>query len=67
MKNKPFTHTPSLEDLIYFSHLSARKKLEWLKDANEFVNNFVPAKKRRAWERFQQKQRLYSKENNDNG
>lgn len=53
MKNKPYTFIPSKDNLLYFSKLSARQKLEWLEEVNEFVNTFVPKDMREAWERFE--------------
>jgi hypothetical protein len=52
MKSKAYTFIPSQENLIRFSKLSARQKLEWLAEANGFINKFVSGKKRKAWERF---------------
>jgi len=41
MKHKEFALTISREKLMDVKDLSPEDKLEWLGEANEFVNNFV--------------------------
>lgn len=45
-----YSHRLSKEKLIEFLGFSAEAKLEWLEEANKFVNEFVPPEKRRRWE-----------------
>lgn len=48
----PFSFRLSKEKLREFQGLSAEAKLQWLEDANSFVNEFVSPEKRRKWEEF---------------
>ena len=43
------THVLSKEKIEEFSHLTAEDRLNWLEEANEFVNNFVDPEARRIW------------------
>jgi len=47
-----YSHRLSKEKLREFLGFSAEAKLEWLEEANKFVNEFVPPEKRRRWEEF---------------
>ena len=40
------------EQIDRFRNLTAKEKLEWLQEINEFVNTFVPAQKRKRWEEY---------------
>ncbi len=57
MKNKPYTFIPEPEHLNQFSNLSARLKLEWLQEANQFVNDFVSNDKKKKWAKFKEQTR----------
>ena len=48
----PFSFRLSIEKLREFQGISAEAKLQWLEDANSFVNEFVSPEKRRKWEEF---------------
>jgi len=47
-----YSHRLSKEKLREFLGFSAEAKLEWLEEANKFVNEFVPSEKRKRWEEF---------------
>ncbi|MEW6675214.1 MAG: hypothetical protein AB1348_04265 [Nitrospirota bacterium] len=47
-----FSFRLSKEKLRECLGLSAEAKLEWLEEANKFVNEFVPPEKRKKWEKF---------------
>lgn len=47
-----YSHRLSKEKLREFLCFSAEAKLEWLEEANKFVNEFVPLEKRKRWEEF---------------
>jgi len=49
---EPFSFRLSIEKLREFQGISAEAKLQWLEDANRFVNEFVSPDKRRRWEEF---------------
>lgn len=49
-KKALYSHRLSKEKLREFLGFSAEAKLEWLEEANKFVNEFVPPEKRRRWE-----------------
>ncbi len=49
---EPYTFIPSAGYLKELSRLSPRLKLEWLEEANEFINKFVSRKKKKKWEKF---------------
>ena len=48
----PFFHRISGETLLLFRGASAEAKLQWLQDANEFVQEFVSEEKRLKWAAF---------------
>jgi hypothetical protein len=48
----PFCFRISKEKLKEFRNLSAETKLQWLEEANMFVNEFVSPEKLRRWEDF---------------
>jgi len=48
----PFSFRLSKEKLKEFQGLSAEAKLQWLEEANMFVNEFVSPEKLRRWEKF---------------
>jgi hypothetical protein len=48
----PFSFRLSKEKLKEFQGLSAEAKLQWLEEANMFVNEFVSPEKLRRWEEF---------------
>ncbi len=59
MGNKPtnskaggFVHWVSRENLVRFKDASAEAKLQWLEEANEFVNTFVSPRKRQLWQQL---------------
>jgi len=47
-----FCYRFTRETLDRFKGMSAGMKLEWLEEANEFVNKFVSSSKRRYWEKI---------------
>jgi len=49
---KSFAFRPSTEALKHFKNASAEAKLNWLEEANRFVNEFVPAKKLERWNKI---------------
>jgi hypothetical protein len=49
---EPFSFRLPKEKLKEFQGLSAEAKLQWLEDANTFVNEFVSPEKHRKWEEF---------------
>jgi len=51
-RKKPFVFRPSPETLKYFKDASAEAKLNWLEEANRFVNEFVPASKLERWKKI---------------
>ena len=48
----PFSFRLSKEKLKEFQGISAEAKLQWLEEANRFVNKFVSPEKLRKWEEF---------------
>lgn len=44
-----YTHVLSWEKIDEFSHLTPEDRLNWLEEANEFVNTFVDPEARRIW------------------
>jgi len=48
----PFSFRLSKEKLKEFQGISAEAKLQWLEEANSFVNEFVSPEKLRRWEEF---------------
>ncbi|MFA4920466.1 MAG: hypothetical protein WC581_14665 [Thermodesulfovibrionales bacterium] len=51
-RKAPFSFRLSKEKLKEFQGLSAEAKLQWLEEANSFVNEFVSPEKLRRWEEF---------------
>lgn len=51
-KRKGFSYKPSKENLEAFKGLSPEEKLQWLEDANGFVNNVLSQKKLTLWKKF---------------
>lgn len=51
-KKKGFSYKPSKENLEAFKGLSPEEKLQWLEDANEFVNSFLSEEKLALWKKF---------------
>lgn len=49
---KTFCYQFTKETLDRFKGMSAGMKLEWLEEANEFVNKFVSPAKRKYWEKI---------------
>ena len=49
---KEYGFLPSEEYIKDTMHLSAREKLIWLKEANEFIRKALTKKKRAIWEKF---------------
>lgn len=47
-----YSHRLSKEKLREFLGFSAEAKLEWLEEANKFVNEFVPPEKLGKWREF---------------
>lgn len=52
LRKKGFSYKPSKENLEAFKGLSPEEKLQWLEDANEFVNTFLSQKKLALWKKF---------------
>jgi len=51
-KKSAFVFRLSKEKLRQFRGFSAEEKLNWLEEANKFVEDFVPEGKRRRWKKF---------------
>ncbi len=51
-RKKPFAFRPSLEALKQFKDVSPETKLNWLEEANRFVNDFVSPSKRERWKKI---------------
>lgn len=51
-EKKGFSYSYDDEKIKAYSRLSARKKLEWLYEANQFCRKAVKGKVRRIWESF---------------
>jgi hypothetical protein len=49
---KPFVFRPSQEALRQFKDASPEAKLNWLEEANCFVNDFVPPQKLERWKKI---------------
>ena len=49
---KPFAFRPSPESLKQFKDASPEAKLNWLEEANRFVNDFVPREKLERWKKI---------------
>lgn len=51
-KKKPFAFRPSQEALDQFKDASPEAKLNWLEEANRFVNDFVSPEKLERWKKI---------------
>jgi hypothetical protein len=51
-KNKSFAFRPSQEALKQFKDASPEAKLNWLEEANQFVNDFVSPEKLERWKKI---------------
>jgi hypothetical protein len=51
-QKKPFAFRPSREALRQFKDASSEAKLNWLEEANRFVNDFVPPQKLERWKKI---------------
>jgi hypothetical protein len=51
-KAKPFVFRPSTDTLMAFKDASAEDKLNWLEEANRFVNDFVSPEKLAIWKKI---------------
>ena len=51
-KKVKYSYRLSKEKLREFLGFSAEAKLEWLEEANRFINEFLPSEKRKRWEEF---------------
>jgi hypothetical protein len=51
-RKKPFAFRPSRQALEYFRDASPEAKLNWLEEANRFVNDFVSPEKRERWKKI---------------
>jgi hypothetical protein len=51
-QKKPFAFRPSTETLKLFKDASAEEKLNWLEEANQFVNDFVSPQKLERWKKI---------------
>jgi len=49
---KPFVFRPSQETLKQFKDASPEAKLNWLEEANQFVNDFVSPRKLERWKKI---------------
>lgn len=47
-----YRYVVSWEQIRKYKALSPKEKLEWLEEANEFVNKFLPERSRRIQEKF---------------
>ena len=51
-KKVQYSYRLSKEKLREFLGFSAEAKLEWLEEANRFINGFFPSENRKRWEEF---------------
>lgn len=51
-KKKPFAFRLSQEALDQFKDASPEAKLNWLEEANQFVNDFVSPEKLERWKKI---------------
>jgi hypothetical protein len=49
---KPFVFQPAPETLNHFKDASPEAKLNWLEEANQFVNDFVSPEKLERWRKI---------------
>jgi len=52
LKKKPFAFRPSPDSLYQFKDTSSEAKLNWLEEANRFVNDFVSPEKLEKWKKI---------------
>ncbi len=51
-ERKGFSYDVSEERIRWWISVPPKEKLEWLEEANEFLNKALSSEKRRAWELF---------------
>jgi len=51
-EKRPFVFRPSQEALRQFKDASPEAKLNWLEEANRFVNDFVSPEKLERWKKI---------------
>lgn len=51
-KKGPFAFRPSPEALRHFRNATPEAKLNWLEEANRFVNDFVSPEKQERWKKI---------------
>jgi len=51
-QKKQFAFRPSIETLKHFKDASPEAKLNWLEEANQFVNDFVSQQKLERWKKI---------------
>jgi hypothetical protein len=51
-KRKGFYYTYDEQKIKEYSNISAREKLEWLYEANQFCKKNIKGKTRKIWESF---------------
>lgn len=51
-KKRPFVFRPSQESLKQFKDASPEAKLNWLEEANRFINDFVSPSKLERWKKI---------------
>jgi hypothetical protein len=51
-KKTPFVFRPSQEALRHFKDAPPEAKLDWLEEANRFVNDFVAPSKLERWKKI---------------
>lgn len=49
---KPYSFKPDKEYIRQTMNMPAYAKLEWLQEANEFINRALSKRKRKIWEKF---------------
>jgi hypothetical protein len=52
LRKKTFAFRPSQEALRQFKDASPEAKLNWLEEANRFVNDFVPPQRLERWKKI---------------
>ena len=52
LKKRPFAFRPSPDSLNQFKDASPEAKLNWLEEANRFVNDFVSPEKLEKWKKI---------------
>ena len=51
-EKKPFAFRPSMDALRQFRNATPEAKLNWLEEANRFVNDFVSPSKLERWKKI---------------